>query len=287
MSHATLDDRTAFFRDNGYVHIPDVITGTELDNLRDVSTKIIEFASAHRVPQDDYQYRKNPAGEEVFYRLNYPKKRSIVFQALYGHPRLLKIFEGILGPNFVVTDDALVVKLPHSGTEFPWHRDTAGNATRAGDTLLVPGIDLDISNNDNGCVNVIPQSHLNPDIDIEALVSTHGFDIPGAVPLVSTPGDLSVHGGNTLHGSRPNLSGTTRRTIYIAAIDIDDYLTFYNVTPEKVRLEMRYMARGIQLRRSLYRDEEPYTWSGADKWRADLATDDFVDWGMPSVDGAR
>lgn len=288
MTNATLNDSTTFFRENGYVHIPGVVTGAELENLRAISTKIIEFASAYRVPQEDYQYRKLPGSEqEVFYRVNYPKKRSTAFQALYGHPRLLEVFEGILGPNFVITDDALVVKLPHSGTDFPWHRDTAGNATRAGKTLLVPGIDLDISDNDNGCVNVIPGSHLDPDIDINALVKAHGFDIPGAVPLVSTPGDLSVHGGNTLHGSRPNLSDTMRRTVYIAAIDIDDYQSFYNVTAEKVRLEMRYMARAIQLRRSLHPDEEPYVWKGSDQYRADLAEDDFVDFGMPSVDGVR
>jgi hypothetical protein len=50
-------------------------------------------------------------------------------------------------------------------------------------------------------------------------------------------------------------------------------------------MQMRYMLRGIQLRRSLpyLADEKPFKWTGSREWRLDLADDDYVDWGLPAA----
>lgn len=270
----------------GYAQIPHLIDDAELSRLQATADRIIDFATIYHVPDADYLYRTDPAtGEETFFRMNNVKVRSVEFQALFGHPGLLGLFQDLIGPNFILIDDALVVKIAHAGTDFPWHRDVAGYASRAGTSLVVPGIDLDVSNEANGCLHVVPGSHRDDAIDIAALTARYGFDIPGAVSIESRPGDALVHSANTLHGSKPNVSDTSRRTIYVAAMDIDDYLESYDATPELVLMQMRYMERGIQLRRSLsyLRDEREFAWSGSRKWRVRLAEDDYVDWGIPAA----
>ena len=59
----------------------------------------------------------------------------------------------------------------------------------------------------------------------------------------------------------------------------------FDATPEMVLMQMRYMVRGIQLRRSLpyLRDGREFAWSGSRKWRVRLAEDDYVDWGIPAA----
>ena len=271
---------------SGFVHSRGLVSGPELSRLQTVTDQIIDFASVYHVPDPDYRYRTDSStGDRVFFRINNVKVRCVEFQALFGHPGLLGMFRDLIGPNFIMIDDALVVKVARGGTDFPWHRDVAAYARLAGDSLVVPGIDLDVSNDENGCLHVVPGSHRDSAADLSELTSKYGFDIPGAVSIHSSTGDVCVHSGNLLHGSKPNRSATSRRTIYVAAMDIDDYLASYEPTPELVLMQMRYMARGIQLRRSLpyLEGEREYTWTGDHRWRVDLDESDYVDWGLPAA----
>jgi hypothetical protein len=285
MTTALADPEIAQYRDQGYLHVPSLLSEAELARLQAVTAKWIALATSTMVPHRHFSYRVNPAtGEPVFYRIDFPKVRSLEFQALMGHPGLLGVFERLIGPNFIAIDDSLVVKLPGSGVDFGWHRDTAGTLPRAGYSVAVPGIDLDPSTIGNGCVHVVPGSNRLDVVDVPALVAEHGFNLPGAVPMESGPGDLLVHSANCLHGSKPNETGPMRRTIYVGAMDIDDYLTTYQAPPELVRLQMRFMLRGVQLRQRLdyTRGEEPYEWKGDPQWRVDLAEDDPVEWDLPA-----
>jgi hypothetical protein len=73
-----------------------------------------------------------------------------------------------------------------------------------------------------------------------------------------------------------------RRTVYVGAMDIDEYIAVYQAPADLVRLQMRFMLRGIQLRRRLYPDldEQPFTWRGAPTWRVELDEDDIVEWDL-------
>lgn len=274
-----------FYWENGFLKVETCIAEPELEALRAASMQMIKYASTQRIPNPDYFYAwDQDAGRHVLTRINYPKKRSLEFAALIGNPRLLEIFENLLGPNFIVIDDALVFKLPGEGKEVPWHRDLAPGMTRAGWTLCVPGIELDSQTLENGCVHVVPGSNREESIDIDGLVAEHGFDLPGATPLETNPGDILVHSGNVLHASRPTDSPTLRRTLYIGAFGIDEYMDVYKATPEYVKLQMRNMFKTIQIRPTLpYLDgEEQYTWKGDDEWFVEVGPEDFVEWDLPA-----
>lgn len=282
----TLTDQDRdFYWDNGFLMVEKVITDAELQALRAESRRMIDYASQRHVPNPDYFYSwDQDKGRHVLTRINYPKKRSTAFAALLGNPGLLAIYERLLGPNFIVIDDALVMKLPGEGKEVPWHRDLAPGMTRAGWTLCVPGVELDSQTLANGCVHVVPGSNKAEVVDIDALVSEHGFDLPGATPLETQPGDILVHSGNVLHASQPTHSPDLRRTVYIGAFGIEEYMEVYGASREYVKLQMRNMFKTIELRSQLpYLDgEEPYEWKGDDEWRIDVGPDDFVEWDLPA-----
>lgn len=283
-----LDQRDIdFYNEMGYIHLPGVLSTAEVEQLQNVTDRLIEFASSWQVPQPDYQYRRNPdTGEHVLNRINSTSKRAVEVQALYGHPRLLEIAEGLLGRDFTVADDALVIKMPEYGAPVPWHRDLATKTLRrATDSLAVVGVDLDASTLGNGCVHVIPGTHKWDLVDIQDLVDEYGFDLPGAIPVETEPGDVLVHAGNALHASRTGRGGKLRRTIYFGAFAIDRYIDEYQASHSLVKLHMQYVFRGIQLRQKLAytRDEEPFEWRGSPAWHVEMEETDHVEWGVRSA----
>jgi hypothetical protein len=278
------DADVAFYRENGYLHLEGLFSMPEIERLREVSDGLIRYAMQSRVPHPDFAYQPSPAGADLGLRgVMYPKRRAVEFQALYGHPGLLEVYESLLGPDFVITDDLLVVKLPGDGLEVPWHRDLGPGMSRAGDSLTAPGIELDFSLVDNGCVRVLPGTHKLGVVDIEAMVrEAGGFDLPGAVAVETKPGDVVVHTGNLIHGSPYTHAGTLRRTIYITAFEIDEYQSVYGATPELIRMQRACMMRAIQLRRTLdyARGEEPPVIRCSPEWAVEVDEDDYVEWGL-------
>ena len=276
-----------FYNENGYLHLPGVLSLAEVEQLQKATDRLIEFASSWQVPQPDYQYRRNPdTGQVVLNRINSTSKRALEVKALYGHPRMLEIAEGLLGRDFTLADDALVIKMPEYGAPVPWHRDLAAPTLgRATDSLAVVGVDLDASTLANGCVHVIPGTHQWDVVDIQDMVDEHGFNLPGALPVETEPGDIVVHAGNALHASRTGRGGTLRRTIYFGAFAIDRYISEYKASHPLVKLHMQYMRRGIQLRQKLAyaQGEKPFEWRGSPQWQIELGQTDHVEWGVRSA----
>ena len=69
----------------------------------------------------------------------------------------------------------------------------------------------------------------------------HGFNLPGAIPVETEPGDVLVHAGNALHASRTGRGGRLRRTIYFGAFAIDPYIDEYQASHSLVKLHMQYV----------------------------------------------
>ena len=280
-------DQVDFYAENGYLHLPGILSAAEVAKLQAATDRLIEFASTLLVPQPDYYYIRNPdTGQDILRRINFPGKRAVECQALYGHPGILAITEGLLGRDFIVADDALVIKMPEYGAPVPWHRDLAtGVMHRASDSLAVLGVDLDASTLDNGAVYVVPGSHKWDLVDIQDMVDEHGFDIPGAAPVETQAGDVLVHAANLLHASRVGRGGRVRRTIYFGTFGIDPYMHEYQASDTLVKLQMQYMFRGIQLRRKMAysQAEQPFAWKGSAAWQVDLDEADHVEWGVPSA----
>ena len=77
------------------------------------------------------------------------------------HPKLLRVVELLLGAKPQLVDDAALLKPPHSGQEKPWHQDMAYRGLDYDRRIIGVWIALDEADADNGCMHVIPRSHMN------------------------------------------------------------------------------------------------------------------------------
>ena len=82
-----------------------------------------------------------------------------VYRQLLYHEPLLDIAESLVGPNIQLFHDQALYKPARYGGEVPWHQDN-GYWRCTPSNLVSIWMALDDADEDNGCMNVIPGSHL-------------------------------------------------------------------------------------------------------------------------------
>ncbi|MGB1008018.1 MAG: phytanoyl-CoA dioxygenase family protein, partial [Thalassobaculaceae bacterium] len=137
---------------------------------------------------------------------------------LYGHPDLLKLAEEINGPDFTPYNDAIFVKQPGLGGSVSWHQDGVTHWESPDWHEGIHGFNFQVQLYQTTPANalwVLPGSHKQGRVDIKALVAENGGSdrLPGAVPLVCAPGDVTIVNRQMLHGSFANYSEDLRVSI--------------------------------------------------------------------------
>ncbi len=77
-----------------------------------------------------------------------------------AHPALVRVVERIVGTKTEMIQDMALLKPAHVGREKPWHQDTAYFVMEPLDGVLGTWLALDAATPQNGCMHVIPGSHL-------------------------------------------------------------------------------------------------------------------------------
>jgi len=138
---------------------------------------------------------------------------------------VLDLVEPLLGPDIALFSSHFICKPAGDGKRVPWHEDSA----YWGD-MLVPmqvvtvWLALDRSDAGNGCMRIIPRTHLNgysryeqvsqPELNVfPTEIVREDHDASQAVDLVLDPNHASLHDGKLMHGSTKNAS-TRRRCGY-------------------------------------------------------------------------
>lgn len=134
---------------------------------------------------------------------------------LYGHPRLLTIAEAINGPDFVPYNDAMFVKQPGLGGPVAWHQDGVTHWQSPDWDQGIHGFNFQVqlySTSAASCLWVMPGTHKLGRIDIKARIAENAGSeqLPGAVPLVCQPGDVTIVNRQMLHASFANTSPDMR-----------------------------------------------------------------------------
>jgi len=134
---------------------------------------------------------------------------------LYGHPDLLAIAAAINGDDFVPYNDAIFVKLPYLGGSVSWHQDGVTHWDASYWDEGIHGFNFQVQLypcTSRNCLWVIPASHRSGKLDIKSLVHENGGSeqLPGAVPLICQPGDVTVVNRQMLHASFANTSPDQR-----------------------------------------------------------------------------
>jgi ectoine hydroxylase-related dioxygenase (phytanoyl-CoA dioxygenase family) len=139
---------------------------------------------------------------------------------LATHPRILDAVEDVLGPNLLVWTVSIFPKYPRDPGYISWHQD--GTYWGLVSTRVVTAwVALTDSTLDNGCMRVVPGSHLRPILphrDTYAADNrlSRGQEIEvevaeqDAVDVVLRAGEMSLHHVNIIHGSNSNPSDGSR-----------------------------------------------------------------------------
>jgi ectoine hydroxylase-related dioxygenase (phytanoyl-CoA dioxygenase family) len=142
------------------------------------------------------------------------------FLALARHERILDAVEQLIGPDIILWGCHVFCKPAGDGHETPWHQDGHYWPIRPLATCTV-WVALDESVRENGCLRVIPRSHLartshphlhedRQDLALQQRLPEASFDAGTAVDLELQPGQMSMHDVYMIHGAQANRSAKRR-----------------------------------------------------------------------------
>jgi ectoine hydroxylase-related dioxygenase (phytanoyl-CoA dioxygenase family) len=216
------DQQIEAYRRDGYLVLPRLIEGRQLDELRRTADDIVAQASG--VNANDDLYDLEPTHSAALPRVRRLKpvifKRFAFFHALARDPKITSVVSQLLGPDVRQHGGKLNMKSAGYGSPVEWHQDWAFYP-HTNDDVLATGIYLDDCDLGNGPLLVVPGSHLGPTHDHHADGRFCGamnpeacdVDLSKAVPLMGPAGSMTIHHARLIHGSALNTSNRQRRLL--------------------------------------------------------------------------
>jgi phytanoyl-CoA hydroxylase len=216
----------AFYQEQGYLAMEGLLTPDEVEAAKAALSELIA--------RDDLKARGIQFQIEPFYREGQVDERvtdpeltirkvwlfeetAPVLAEISRHPKLLGVLDQLIGAGHRMIQDMALIKPPFHGSEKPWHQDTAYFDYLPLGGIVGAWIALDAATVANGCMQVIPGSHLagpTPHFhlrDCQLPDDRVQVDKAHVVPLA--PGGVLFFSGLTHHGTPPNLSGDRRRAL--------------------------------------------------------------------------
>jgi ectoine hydroxylase-related dioxygenase (phytanoyl-CoA dioxygenase family) len=216
------DRDVAFYREHGYLVVPDVLDGGAVDGLRREVARILEGARGVATHTEVYDLEPGhrPADPRVR-RIKTPHRFFPAFPRLARDPRVVAILERLLGPGVRLHGSKINLKSPRYGSPVEWHQDWAFYP-HTNDDILAIGVMLDDVLMENGPLLVLPRTHR-----VDKVWDHHadgyfcgamdpaacGLDFGKAVALTAPAGSCSFHHVRLVHGSAQNTSDRPRNLL--------------------------------------------------------------------------
>lgn len=221
---------------DGYITLDDVVTEEELAEIEPLYQEFIEG----KVPDmgRDFCDMSGPYDRafEEFQLVNavLPRKYRAELQGNIFERRAESIARQLIGDEIALDYDQFLAKRPNKGgAKFAWHQDLGYWPTGTPDTKTTTcSLALDDADEANGCLQVVPGSHLEPELrPHRPMLSSTGdrgdreeshvltAELKEADEVVLLPvkrGSVSVHNEKIVHGSGGNESSRWRRTYIVA-----------------------------------------------------------------------
>lgn len=285
MDEVLTDSDIAQYRRNGYVILRGLLSERSVAACREALADLASGRIAAR--ETVLMFESGTAPETIA-----PDQRELTIRkymdyvedapalkAAAMNRRLHRALDQLLGQGRVLFQEMALVKPPRIGQDKPWHQDAA--YFRISDPGLIVGvwIALDPALRQNGCMEVVPASHLGG-----AVPHVHENDFNRCrivddklrederVALEMQPGDALIFSALLHHYTAPNQSDLRRRAIQfhyhqIGAVwtDVDAHRRLYHfadgsyagctVPHEPAPERVNYVYRGALERRIVPVDE--------------------------------
>ncbi len=222
-----MPEQVAFYREQGYIAVENVLSADEITELQHVTDDFVEQSRQHTSNTSvfDFEPGHTPESPRVR-RIKGPASQHSIYKRMLNHERILDIVAQLIGPDIRTNGDKLNMKSPEFGSPVEWHQDWAFYP-HTNDDLLAVGIPIDDMLLENGCLLVIPGSQTGPVYShheggiFVGAVNPAEFDPDQAVPIELKAGGISIHHARTLHASAPNTSKRPRRLLLLQYCAVD------------------------------------------------------------------
>ena len=225
----------AFYYNQGYLILPSLISGSELDALRAATADIIEKSRGATESSRALDLEKGHCADQPkLRRVAYIDDQYPVFWELCANSAITDVAADLLGPDVRFRELMLNFKWADGGSEVKWHQDFVFYPHTHTGTLQFL-LFLDDVSSDMGPLQIIPQSHKGKlyehyDDDQQWTGALREGDLAEAgienvVEATGPAGTVSVHHSCTVHGSGRNDSNRGRPALVItyAAADAMPY----------------------------------------------------------------
>jgi len=204
------------FREEGYLAFEELITGGRLAHYLGVFDELVAKGNALSEPVPHFSLELDDDGAAISGLLHKVQGVCEVeprILELASEPAIVDRIAALLGPNLDCFGTKFFPKLA-GGTSTHWHQDNFYFGTTS-DQIISCGIYLQDADLDNGCLQVVPQSHLMGEIvEHQRAKGMHGswteIDSSQAVALPLAAGSVVIFSANLLHGTSDNHSDRTR-----------------------------------------------------------------------------
>ena len=214
------EDQRRFFFEQGYLHLPEFITGETLAKVQAAAEEMIE--RSRQVTSSDTQFVLEPDHTPESPRLR-RMNRAVDFHPdfwAYASDSILPdMVVDLVGPDVKFRESMINFKWSGGGDEVRWHQDIPFYP-HTNLTPLIALLHLVDVTPEMGPLRVIPRSHLGPlyehydddgnwagrvsDDDLKKVDLNGGLELPGKA------GSLTVIHGCMIHGSSHNRSDHRR-----------------------------------------------------------------------------
>lgn len=146
---------------------------------------------------------------------------SDTFLAVASDDTILSAVKSLIGSKFALHSKGFLMnKSPHIAGEKDWHQDSAYFPAEA--TIITAWIPLQDVNEQNGCMHVIPGSHLvGPVEHTGAERHLENVDIKKSVVCPMSVGDILLMDKHTLHYTGHNDTNTPRRALLFRYVQVE------------------------------------------------------------------
>ncbi|WP_308636225.1 phytanoyl-CoA dioxygenase family protein [Paenibacillus silvisoli] len=214
------EEQERFYRQQGYLAVKDVLADSDIESALEAIMEHI-FAEPPAVKVQFVRPKSELEGDEER-ELAVRKLYEFVdvddrLRAIAYHPQVLAVVERMLGGQAKLVQDVALLKPPKGGGEKPWHQDMAYGALCYDQPVIGVWLALDEAGLDNGCMQLIPRSHMNGGIphyaerDWQLCDTVVPVERNVAVPLA--PGSALFFHGLLMHGTANNFSQKRRRAL--------------------------------------------------------------------------
>jgi len=212
----------AFYAENGYLLVEDVVTGAQLKKLQNITYGLID--ESRKVSESNERFdldKGHSAAAPRLTRIKLPHKQDPYFWEILTQSKVTKVLTDLLGDDTTLITAKLNTKAPGGGQAVEWHQDWAFYP-HTNDDLLAFGLMLEDVTLDNGPLMVVPGTHRGPLLSHQSNGVFCGaidpddplFEKDKAVTLTGKAGSMTVHHVRTLHGSAPNMSDRNRLILF-------------------------------------------------------------------------